>query len=125
MHSAGRRKLALTIGGRISDRVRRFPPFIMNEDPVLARLKAKYAAMPPLFPQGDYLNIEENKSVFFVLREQYTTKGVWVQKQGVPESKIFRIRGPRKYAMNILVRGEQNRCVFLAPRTVAEVIISP
>ena len=123
------------------------------------QLKLKYAAMPPLFSQSDYLNIEENKPVtFFVLCEQYTSKGtVWflpvgvhfvskrqivcaevaeadpcfvcekireMEKQGVPESEIFRVRGPRKYAMNVLVRGEQSPRVFLAPATVGTEIVA-
>jgi hypothetical protein len=56
----------------------------MEEDPVVTRLKVKYAAMPPLFPQSDYLTIEENKPVtFFVLCDEYSSKGVWVHPVGV------------------------------------------
>jgi hypothetical protein len=129
----------------------------MEEDPLVTRLKAKYATMAPLFRQSDYLTIEENKPVtFFVLSEEYSSKGVWVhpvgvhfvnkkqivcsevaeacpclicekiremEKQGVPEPQIFRVRGPEKYAMNVVIKGESRSRVFLAPRTVAAEIV--
>jgi hypothetical protein len=41
-----------------------------------------------------------------------------MERQRVPEHKIFPIRGPIKYAMNVLVRGEEVPQVFLAPTTV-------
>ena len=130
----------------------------MEQDQI-ARLKAKYATRPPLFSPTDYPTIEANTAAtFFVLCDDYSSKGIWVhpvgvhfvnkkqvvcseiadsgpcficekiramEKQGIPESKIFRIRGPRKYAMNILLRGEQNPRAFVAPRTVAEVSSRP
>ena len=102
----------------------------MEEDPVVTRLKAKYATMAPLFRQCDYLTIEENEPVtFFVLCGEYSTKGVWIhpvgvhfvnkkqivcsevaeagpcficekiremEKQGVPEPQIFRVREPQR-----------------------------
>jgi hypothetical protein len=46
-----------------------------------------------------------------------------MEKRGVPESEIFRVRGPAKYAMNVLVKGELSPRVFLAPATVAGEIV--
>jgi hypothetical protein len=46
-----------------------------------------------------------------------------MERQGVPESQIFPIRGPKKYAMNVLVKGEQSPRVFLAVASVAEEIM--
>ena len=47
-------------------------------------LKAKYAAMGPLFRPSDFLTTEPNMAAtFFVLCEEYSSKGVWVHPCGV------------------------------------------
>jgi hypothetical protein len=46
-----------------------------------------------------------------------------MEKQGIPESQIFPIRGPLKYAMNVLVEGELSPLIFLATKAVGEEII--
>lgn len=45
-----------------------------------------------------------------------------MEREGVPESQIFPIRGPKKYAMNVLVKGEQSPRVYLAVASVGEEI---
>jgi hypothetical protein len=82
-----------------------------------AELRAKYAAMPPLFSQGDYLNVEEAGPCYVCdrIRELRT--------KGVPEKDLYKYLGPKKYAMNVLVKGELIPRVFLAPATVAGEII--
>jgi hypothetical protein len=46
-----------------------------------------------------------------------------LRAKGVAEKDLFRYCAPIKYAMNVLVRGEQSPRVFLAPATVGEPII--
>jgi hypothetical protein len=46
-----------------------------------------------------------------------------MERQGVPETTIFKLRAPMKIAMNILVRGEEVPKVFLAPMTAGRRII--
>jgi hypothetical protein len=41
---------------------------------------------------------------------------------GIPENQVFPYLGPRKYAMNVLVVGEETSRVFLAPTQVGEEI---
>jgi len=46
-----------------------------------------------------------------------------MERQGLPESYIFKIRGPLKYAVNGVVKAEETPCVFLATQKVGEEII--
>ncbi len=43
-----------------------------------------------------------------------------METKGKPKSEIFPFRGPKKFAMNVLVKGEEAPRVFLAPKTVGE-----
>jgi hypothetical protein len=45
-----------------------------------------------------------------------------MESQGFQEAQIFRIRGPKKYAMNVIVKGEEISRIFLATATVGEEI---
>jgi hypothetical protein len=45
-----------------------------------------------------------------------------MKREGVPESQIFPICGPKKYGMNVLVRGEESPRVYLATALVGEEI---
>ena len=46
-----------------------------------------------------------------------------MERQGLPESYIFKIRGPLKYAVNVVVKAEETPRVFLATQKVGEEII--
>jgi hypothetical protein len=122
----------------------------------IAELKKRMPSSAQLFPKrSDWLVVEEGKPVtFFVLCEQYSSKGVWFHPAAVhfdkkkmtvcselPEmlgacpvcdrvramkaagTNSFRIEASVKFAVNVLVRGEETPKVFLAPRTVAVEII--
>lgn len=41
-----------------------------------------------------------------------------MEKQGMPESQIFPLRGPKKFAMNVLVKGELASQIYFAPDSV-------
>jgi hypothetical protein len=101
------------------------------------------------------VKIEEGKPLtFFVLADDYSSKGIWVHPVGVHfikgtqiacseeekvpapcftceriremrvgGSEIFPYLGPLKYAMNVLIKGEETPRVFLAPTRVGEDII--
>jgi hypothetical protein len=46
-----------------------------------------------------------------------------MERQGLAESYIFKIRGPLKYAVNVVVKAEETPRVFLATQKVGEEII--
>jgi hypothetical protein len=122
----------------------------------IALLKSKFEGLKIIRKRNDFLSIELNKpTTFFVLCEEYSSKGYWIhpvgshfinkrqivchevaeagscficdqirelETKGTPEREIFPFRGPKKLAMNVLVKGEETPRMFLAPRTVGEEI---
>jgi hypothetical protein len=123
-------------------------------------LKRKHAGLhEKLFPKKGLFRIEEGKpETFFVLADEYSSKGLWYHPVGVhyikgklivsaevaggevgscfiferiremraggsPESEVFPYLAPEKYAMNILVQGEEVPRLWVVPTRVGLDII--